>query len=73
MRALFADTATPVHSLRVGARVRERRTGEVREVVDISRTLTEFRVNLDDGTYFDAGLLDTAFVCGDNTNPAGAS
>lgn len=48
--------------VKVGDHVRERRTGEVREVVEIARTLTERRFILDDGTVFDAMFLDNVHV-----------
>lgn len=62
MRVRYADAATPIHALSVGDRVRERRSGEARSVTGIARTLTEFRVYLDNESYFDAGIFDTAFV-----------
>lgn len=62
MAVVYADVATPAHAVKVADRLRERRTGEVREVVMIARTLTEFRFYLDDKTSVDAGFLDTLLV-----------
>lgn len=62
MRLRYADTATPVHAAKVGDRIRERRTGEVRSVAQIARTLTEFRLYFDDDTYIEAGIFDTVMV-----------
>jgi hypothetical protein len=42
--------------------LRERRTGEVREVVGLGGTITRRIFTLDDGTYLEAGVLDTMFV-----------
>ena len=63
MRVALAETsATPVHAVRVGDRLKERRTGEVRTVTMIARTLTEFRIHFDDETYIEAGVFDPVLV-----------
>lgn len=65
MRVTQADTATPVHAVKEGNHLRERRTGEVREVVAIAATLTERRLFFDDHTYIDSMILNTVFVTED--------
>lgn len=63
MRMRNAETTpTRADGVKVGDHVRERRTGEIRRVVEVVRTLTERRFILDDGSTFDAMFLDTVFV-----------
>jgi hypothetical protein len=63
MRVRYADTTpTPAHAVKAGDHVRERRSGEVRKVVTVVRTLTQRRFLLDDGSAFDAMFLDTVHV-----------
>lgn len=69
MRIVESDAATPVHAVKEGDRLRLRRTGEVREVVAIARTLTERALMFDDGTYIEAMILDTVFVTTEPVSP----
>ncbi|MFF8817833.1 hypothetical protein ACF07D_07540 [Leucobacter sp. NPDC015123] len=63
MRVQISETTpTPAHAVKCGDRVRERGTGEVREVVGLGGTITRRIFTLDDGTYLEAGVLDTMFV-----------
>lgn len=70
MRVTRADTATPVHAVREGDHIRERRTGEVRKVVAIAKTLTERRLFLDDETHIDSMIFNTMYVTTDEVSPA---
>lgn len=52
----------PAHAVKVGDRLQERRTGEVRTVTMLARTLAEISIHFDDETYVEAGIFDTATV-----------
>lgn len=63
MRVRYAETTpTPVHAVKVGDHLMHRRTGEVRRVDAIARTLTERRLILDDGSYIDTMFLNMVAV-----------
>ena len=54
--------STPAHAIKVFDRIREKRTGEIRQVVGLGGTLTRRIFTLDDGTSMEAGVRDTLFV-----------
>jgi hypothetical protein len=63
MRVHYVETTpTQAHAVKVFDRVRNRRTGEVRQVVGLGGTLTRRIFTLDDGSYIEAGVLDTLHV-----------
>lgn len=63
MRVHIAETTpTQVHAVKIGDRLREPRTGEVRQVNALGGTITRRIIALDDGTYIEAGPFDTPHV-----------